>query len=1631
MNTTLAVYDIKTVMIRTIFRFFRNSFNLYIILYLIIYTFSEQSVVYASISPRIAFGFLAFNLVVDVVTNLFLLNKTRKLDGFWDKKSIAKLTKKGGRKVFKDVNISQLMIGDLVLVKANSTCPADVLIIDTAEQRLSEKIAYVNERRLNGRRGINVKTAIKNLNPLNNLKERNPQASLKKLTQTLKGQIEYDSPSPDIENFKGNFKLSNDPKVLKITKNNFLFCGSRLYTNWVIGFILYNGKNTKILQRNSKMVKTSLGGKMSTLDRFINYFGILCIGYCLAEILLLYLSLSTIKTTKYVLVRKINELKGTETSFGFFTIRIFQIFLALALKAPITISPILSVVNLFYIFKLEQTDLNDESDGDGIMALIDAKSKSVIAKNTNRTSSKESDRNSRKDQISSARKGKDGIDWTKKSDLSPARTMGFKPMGGSSLNRIPSLRRGASMKSLDNIKPLFKKNEQSVRVINTAILSDLGNIDHVFFDKTDTLTLSTVEITMASTLDKLFKIDMRSLSKTYSMVKKDPSKYQRVEDMEEVMRQKEDENYSEKSQEFFKEVKGEYDPGIFDEEMELNDDVFKDIREPQYLTMSCSRKEKIDKKRITRIKSLQNSEVSFNRSTSRNVSPRTSKGRIFSKRRSGILSNLQKSGTYVDVSMASILAGLSKKEKIFKQKLESMSFGKISSKRKSFQMKAKLPLLETITENETKNRDLSFSRGSSDYSFDEPEEAEIKIKVNPNKEFEQEDLLCDYYFKSEKLIELMECLILCHEATTTPSGKIKSFRGEEKAMLDICNKLGMSFEIQNDDSSHDFYKTFKVKLNRKLSQRFNIAGINSWGERNRMSVVLNDPQKGRDSFILYVRGYAQGMKKVLKMTPKEKNNYKRLMVKFKKEGLKTLVFAKKVLTLTEVKTYIKAFKLIRKSRKDQIENLENLAIDLETNLEFVGALAYKSNVRNGANELIQTFKDSDISMSLLTGDHLENAMNVASSLKLVNIDFRDSSEFYSLRFSNVKDAVLTIRRIFQYIYDKMRELSVENLEKQDNLNEEDKKKSNLINKSPNVPRKMVRLKTDVFMDEVEERSNKTGRKKLKKPILVSGKAIEIILSDEKLISHFKFLLVFARNIIGYSLSPYHKSVIVRFFKETKRISVLAVGDGFNDMAMLEASDVGIQIYHKDVPLIFGDIISPDLKMVSKIMFYNGKLILANSLQAILLSFYSYLTLNALEFYYMIDSLFTGSLFSGVHMVLFSFLQIVLLIYMGINTDPYQKPVLYRFPIIYKEKNFLLKNFFKTSGAVFMISFAESSYIYMSMRYFMVTRARKEGYSRADNGIAIYFLLSILILSVGRVYLSMYKKATSLLMLGFFCVFSILMVLLTAGATIDSIINPFPIVRVMTSTNLAIALVHSILIPFFFEYFFITIFKNFAIYPIFKQIMDKYRQKDYLFFIKNSKQKISKLLFHGIKFRLIDSAKICYKERAVNLDMDVKKILSLDSNTLSLGMNPYTCKISDLNDKKRFELYINSKQSSLVAMVISITMVLSFVEWVVLNIFNPIDDINHYFDTITPYIFMILMLPLYASTEAKYQKMTKNFLIASLILVPFFLFIISLNTIIPVDYGLFIFIRFTTGPIITDFIYSAFTITMILFFTMLS
>ena len=230
-----------------------------------------------------------------------------------------------------------------------------------------------------------------------------------------------------------------------------------------------------------------------------------------------------------------------------------------------------------------------------------------------------------------------------------------------------------TIKSTESSKPLhlFGSIQKKVRVIDYSVLAELGKVDHVIFDKTDTLVKKTARVTALSTSHKLYMINTDNIEAMYADVKKNPAMYQKIDDLEDAMRKKEDENYSEKSQEFYNEVKGEYDSEIFEEDTDFNL-ILKDIEEgPSYLTnmekmMSSEDIGSLNSK--NQPDTMERNYLSPDRMAQtvhkrRRISRLKSSGRFISK------FSIQDSRHNSDFNM--ILSDLAKKEKIFKEKIAS------------------------------------------------------------------------------------------------------------------------------------------------------------------------------------------------------------------------------------------------------------------------------------------------------------------------------------------------------------------------------------------------------------------------------------------------------------------------------------------------------------------------------------------------------------------------------------------------------------------------------------------------------------------------------------------------------------------------------------------------------------------------------------------------------------------------------------------------------------------------------------------------------------------------------------------------------------------------------------------------
>lgn len=135
-------------------------------------------------------------------------------------------------------------------------------------------------------------------------------------------------------------------------------------------------------------------------------------------------------------------------------------------------------------------------------------------------------------------------------------------------------------------------SSKKVKVIDHRILSDLGEIDHIIFDKTDTLTRSIIDIKMLATTKQFYSIDSSRISKDLKMVQKDPENFKMRDEKDEKMALDEIDKYSEKSQEFERELDGEFIPEVFEEDKSLLDRLKRSSMQFRELQNKGKKKEK-------------------------------------------------------------------------------------------------------------------------------------------------------------------------------------------------------------------------------------------------------------------------------------------------------------------------------------------------------------------------------------------------------------------------------------------------------------------------------------------------------------------------------------------------------------------------------------------------------------------------------------------------------------------------------------------------------------------------------------------------------------------------------------------------------------------------------------------------------------------------------------------------------------------------------------------------------------------------------------------------------------------------------------------------------------------------------
>ncbi|KAL8953589.1 MAG: hypothetical protein Q9222_000584 [Ikaeria aurantiellina] len=289
------------------------------------------------------------------------------------------------------------------------------------------------------------------------------------------------------------------------------------------------------------------------------------------------------------------------------------------------------------------------------------------------------------------------------------------------------------------------------------------------------------------------------------------------------------------------------------------------------------------------------------------------------------------------------------------------------------------------------------------------------------------------------------------------------------------------------------------------------------------------------------------------------------------EGLRTLCLAMREIPEDEFQQWWQVFeKASTTVSGNRAEELDKAAELIEHDFYLLGATAIEDKLQDGVPDTIHTLQEAGIKVWVLTGDRQETAINIGMSCKLI-------SEDMSLLVINEDNAQAT---------------------------------------RDNITKKLDAI-----------RSQSSGGAELETlALVIDGKSLTYAL-EKGLDKIFLELAVLCKAVICCRVSPLQKALVVKLVKRNLKSLLLAIGDGANDVSMIQAAHVGVGISGVEglQAARSADVAIGQFRYLRKLLLVHGAWSYQRISKVILYSFYKNIALFMTQFWYSFQNAFSGQI----------------------------------------------------------------------------------------------------------------------------------------------------------------------------------------------------------------------------------------------------------------------------------------------------------------------------------------------------------------------------------------------------------------------
>ncbi|KAF9261251.1 phospholipid-translocating P-type ATPase [Marasmius fiardii PR-910] len=380
-------------------------------------------------------------------------------------------------------------------------------------------------------------------------------------------------------------------------------------------------------------------------------------------------------------------------------------------------------------------------------------------------------------------------------------------------------------------------------------------------------------------------------------------------------------------------------------------------------------------------------------------------------------------------------------------------------------------------------------------------------------------------------------LALCHTALAsvdpnTGAIQYKAQSPDEAALVQAAADVGFVFLGREKE-------TFSLRTpsspEPEKYELLNILEFNS--ARKRMSVIMRKLGTDDGRVFLLCKGADNVIFERLKPGSDDlKEETERHLSDFANEGLRTLTLAYKVIPEEEYEIWAHKYHEASVAMDDREGKIEAVSEEIEKDLRLLGATAIEDKLQDGVPEAIADLKRAGIRIWVATGDKLETAIAIGRSTNLIGHD------------SNIIIVRGGGRPVEHQIRGALERFFPENLSE---IPEPAAKPRSSTSSRPDLHR----VNTNVSSIVGEDNGERPGGFIL----VVDGAGLTAAFASEETKKLLLRLGTLCEGVICCRVSPLQKALIVRLVKDGLKVMTLAIGDGANDVSMIQAADVGVGI----------------------------------------------------------------------------------------------------------------------------------------------------------------------------------------------------------------------------------------------------------------------------------------------------------------------------------------------------------------------------------------------------------------------------------------------------------------------------------------